>query len=232
MTPVVLIHGGGFDSRCWDLVGPRLAAPVIAIDLPGRGRRPARPDTVTFATCALAAVEDIDAAGFDEVVLVGHSQAGCLLPRLMGLLGERARHVVFVAALVPGDGKSALQELRPNVTEMIQGHAAEGQTKMDAASAKVYFGNDLDDHQFAWCVERLVEEVPGLPHEPVDLAGLRSTVPRTWVRTTRDAILPPDLQLRFVERVGNCPVVDLDAGHMCMISQPAPLAEIISEIAG
>ncbi|WP_322756126.1 hypothetical protein [Frankia sp. Cas3] len=28
MTPLVLVHGGGFDSRCWDLLVPHLAAPV------------------------------------------------------------------------------------------------------------------------------------------------------------------------------------------------------------
>jgi pimeloyl-ACP methyl ester carboxylesterase len=227
MTPLVLVHGGGFDSRCWELLVPRLTSPVIAVDLPGRGRRPAEPESVTFADCARAIVEDIDAAGFEDVVLVGHSQAGCSLPRVMGLLGERVRHTVFVAALVPEDGHSPIQELTPHVSEMIDDHAERRRDTMDPAMAKVLFGNDLDDEQFAWCVERLVPEPPGLPNEPVELSGLREPTPRTWVRTTRDVILPPDMQLRFVERVGDCPVIDLDAGHMCMISQPEALAAIL-----
>jgi pimeloyl-ACP methyl ester carboxylesterase len=228
---MVLIHGGGFDSRCWDLLVPCLSGPVVAVDLPGRGRRPAAPESVTFADCAQAVVEDVNAAGFDEVVLVGHSQAGCSLPRMMAHLGERVRHAVFVAALVPGHGVSPMKELAPDVTEMIEEHRDLEQRTMDPAMAKVFFGNDLDDEQFAWCLERLVPEPPGLPNEPVDLSGLSSTAPRTWVRTTRDAILAPDLQLRFVERLGDCPVVDLDAGHMCMISQPKQLAEILARIA-
>jgi pimeloyl-ACP methyl ester carboxylesterase len=231
MTPMVLIHGGGFDSRCWDLLLPFLSGPAVAVDLPGRGRRPAAPESVTFADCAQAVVEEVDAAGFDEVVLVGHSQAGCSLPRMMARLGDRVRHAVFVAALVPGQGISPMQELAPEVTEKIEEHRDLEQQTMDPAMAKIFFGNDLDDDQFAWCLERLVPEPPGLPNEPVDLSGLRSTAPRTWVRTTRDAILAPDLQLRFVERVGDCPVVDLDAGHMCMISQPERLAEILERIA-
>jgi pimeloyl-ACP methyl ester carboxylesterase len=225
--PLVLVHGGGFDSRCWELLVPRLAAPVIAVDLPGRGRRPAAPESVTFADCAQAIVEDIDAAGFEEVVLVGHSQAGCSLPRVMALLGERVRHAVFVAALVPEDGRSSMQELTPHVSGMIDDHVERRRDTMDPAMAKVVFGNDLDDDQFAWCLARLVPEPPGLPNEPVELSGLRESTPRTWVRTTRDAILPPDMQLRFVERVGRCPVIDLDAGHMCMISQPEALAAIL-----
>ena len=148
MTPVVLVHGGGFDSRCWELLVPLLAPPVIAVDLPGRGRRPAAPESVTFADCARAIVEDIDAAGLEEVVLVGHSQAGCSLPRAMGLLGERVRHAVFVAALVPEDGRSPMGELAPHVSGMIDDHVERRRDTMDPAMAKAVFGNDLDDEQF------------------------------------------------------------------------------------
>jgi hypothetical protein len=69
MTPIVLIHGGGFDSRCWDLLVPLLDAPALAVDLPGRVRHPAPLSTVSLEACADAVVEDVDAAGYDDVVL-------------------------------------------------------------------------------------------------------------------------------------------------------------------
>ena len=115
MTPLVLVHGGGFDRRCWDLLLPHLAGPVIAVDLPGRGRHPAPLASVTFADCARAVVEDIDEAGFDEIVLVGHSLAGCSMPATIGLLGDRVRHTVFVACTVPEDGASAIDTLDPEI---------------------------------------------------------------------------------------------------------------------
>jgi hypothetical protein len=65
----------------------------------------------------------------------------------------------------------------------------------------------------------------------VDLSPLRSAMPRTWVRPVRDAIVNPDDQLRFARTAGDCDVVDLDAGHMCMISRPRELAAIITGIA-
>jgi len=40
-TSVVLLHGGGTSARQWDLVLERLAAPALALDVPGRGDRPA-----------------------------------------------------------------------------------------------------------------------------------------------------------------------------------------------
>ncbi|MFE3827518.1 alpha/beta fold hydrolase [Streptomyces sp. NPDC059092] len=231
VTPLVLVHGGGFDSRCWDLLLPELGTDTVAVDLPGRGRRPAPLESVTYADCAHAIAEDIDTAGFDRVVLVGHSLGGCSLPPAMKLLGDRVQHVVFVAATVPEHGTSVMRDVQPAVRQDVERPHTGQRTTMDPAQAKAYFGNDLDDEQFAWCVERLVPEAPGLPAEPADLSGLHSSVPRTWIRATKDAIVPPEAQSRFAARIGNCQVIDLDAGHMCMISQPAALARILHSIA-
>ena len=98
---------------------------------------------------------------------------------------------------------------------------------MDATIAKLVFGDDLTEEQFAWCVERLVPEAPLLTTDPVDLAPLRTEVPRTWIRTLQDRIVPADKQQRFADNVGDCAVVDIDAGHMCMVSQPEQLAEML-----
>jgi hypothetical protein len=81
-------------------------------------------------------------------------------------------------------------------------------------------------------MERMVPEAPNLLAEPVDLTPLRSAMPRTWVRPVRDAIVEPDNQLRFARNVGQCDVIDLDAGQMCMISKPAELAAILRGTAG
>jgi hypothetical protein len=51
------------------------------------------------------------------------------------------------------------------------------------------------------------------------------------VRPVRDAIIDPERQLQYAANVGDCDVIDLDAGHMCMISQPLKLTEIIKSLA-
>ena len=232
MLPIVLVHGGGFDGRCWDRLLPHLRGPVSAVDLPGRGRHPAPTAEVTLAACAQAVADDVDAAGFDEIVLVGHSLAGCSMPATVGQLGDRVRHAVFVACTVPEDGTSSLDTLDPEIQAMAREGLEGGATGvLDSALAKDLFGNDLDDEQFAWCVERMVPEAPSLITAPVDLAPLRRPFPRTWVRTVHDAILDPDKQLRFAQNVSDCPVVDLDAAHMAMISQPEALAQLLNGLA-
>jgi hypothetical protein len=147
---------------------------------------------------------------------------------VIGLLRSRVRHAVFVACTVPADGQSAFETLEPEV----QQRAREETGVLSSVLARSLFGNDLDDEQFAWCLERMVPEAPALVMEPVDLTPLRSAVERTWVRPLRDAIVGPDKQLRFAGHVDKCPVIDIDAGHMCMISKPRQLATIIDGIAG
>lgn len=215
MTPVVLVHGGSFAGSCWDLLLPHLDGPVLAVDLPGRGAHPADLDTVTLADASASVASDVDDAGFEEIVLVGHSLAGSTMPGVIGLLGDRVRHAVFVACTVPEDGTSSFDTLDPDV-------------QAGAIDFRHAFGNDLDEAQWTWCQSRMVPEALKLVTDPVDLAPLRAwSGARTWVRPLQDAIVDPVRQLRFAGNVGDCPIVDLDAGHMCMISAPAGLGEIV-----
>jgi pimeloyl-ACP methyl ester carboxylesterase len=232
MKPLVLVHGSGFSSTCWDLVVPHLAGPVLAVDLPGRGAHPAELATVTLADCAASVASDVDAAGFDEIVLVGHSLGGCSMPGIVGRLGARVRHAVFVACAVPAHGRSCIDTLPPQLQALAAEHGEDRQLDvLDEATAKHQFGNDLDDEQLAWCIERMVPEAPLLARQPVDLSALRSPLPRTWVRTSADMVLTREQQAEFAANVGNCPIVDLDAGHMVMISQPKTLAGVLNAIA-
>jgi pimeloyl-ACP methyl ester carboxylesterase len=225
--PMVLVHGGGFAGSCWDPLLEFLDGPVLAVDLPGRGRHPAPLETVSLASAAESVVGDIDAAGFDEVILVGHSLAGCSMPGMIGLLGDRARHAIFVGATVPEDGTCCLDTLPADIQSMAR-EAAETEKPgvLDPELARAFFANDLNDEQFAWMLQQLVPEFPRLTSDPVDLSPL-STLPCTWICTLQDAIVPPERQHRFAKNVGDCPVIELDSGHMCMISQPRQLADII-----
>lgn len=236
MIPLVFVHGGGGDARTWDLLLPELGhRPTLAVDLPGRGRHPAPFDEITLAACGASVAADVDEAGFDDVVLVGHSMAGCSMPSIVSNLGSRVRHAVFIACTVPSEGHSALDMVDPSIREMAREAMDEskrtGPKPMDPELARLLIGNDLDDEQFAWCVERMLPEAPGLTMEPVHLAPLETVERKTWVRTLFDAILPPDKQLEFVANAGVSEVVDIDAGHMVMISRVKELAGILDGLA-
>lgn len=230
MAPAVLIHGGGFDARCWDLLLPHLGDSTIAVDLPGRGQHPADLHAVDISSCADSVVRDIDAAGFSDVVLVGHSMAGCTMPAMIDRLGPRVRHAVFIGCTVPEHGTTILDTLDPAIQASIRSAGEDVEpAPMDPEMAKIVLGDDLSPEQVDWCVERMVPEAPRLIQEPVDL-GSMSGVSCTWLRTMGDVIVPADKQLRFAANLDGCEVVDIDAGHMCMVSRPAETAAVINRI--
>ena len=124
-----------------------------------------------------------------------------------------------------------LDTLSPTVAEVA---ARIGDDVVDANGvlhpdfAAAMFCNDMDDEQRAATLELLVPEAMGIITEPVDLTGLRRPIPRTYVRLLRDASLTLDAQDRMAVNVGDAQIVDLDAGHMAMITRPAALARILN----
>jgi hypothetical protein len=77
----------------------------------------------------------------------------------------------------------------------------------------------------------MVPESMGPVFEPVDLSGLEADVPRTYVRLLRDGSLSVATQGQMIANLGDVDVVDLDAGHMAMISHPRELAALLAGIA-
>jgi pimeloyl-ACP methyl ester carboxylesterase len=234
---VVLVHGGGFAASCWELMLPLLETPALAVDLPGRGRRPADLAEVTLDDFAEAVADDVLSSGWDRVVLVGHSLAGVTLPRVAALVPDRLAHLVFVACKVPAHGQSCADTLAPEVRARVgsagsgdeAGAGARSPVEREAAMSKL--ANDLDEGQVSFMLGCMVPEAPGPIIGPADLSGLAHPIGRTWVRCTRDAVIPVSEQQLGIDRIGGADVVDLDAGHMAMIGHPGELAGIVDAVA-
>src|SRR5580765_722739 len=114
----VLVHGGGSTARYWDRVVPLLDGPVLAVDLPGRGHKPADLAWLTVEQEVESVVADIEASAIDEpIVLVAHSSGGLVVPGVVAALGRRVARVVLNAALVPPEGGCGLDCLKPHQRE-------------------------------------------------------------------------------------------------------------------
>jgi pimeloyl-ACP methyl ester carboxylesterase len=213
----VLIHGGAHGAWCWAPLIEHLKGDALAIDLPGRGRKPADLSKLDADAFARSVVEDIEQAGIERCVLVGHSLAGITMPRVAELIPERIAHLAFVSCCIPADGQTVAEAL---ASEMPQGVRIEGSSEprppMEASVARAMFCNDMDGRPLV---------------EPTRLAGLEQPIERTYIKLLRDQSLSPALQDRFIRNAGKgCRVKTLDAGHNAMISRPRELAAILEEI--
>lgn len=235
----VLVHGGTLTSTMWDPVRSRLASPSIAVDLPGRRYRPADLAEVTIGDWVASVVADIDQAGLTDVVLVGHSSGGYVLPGVAAALAARsapALHgLVFVSATVPAHGERPLDYLREDIRTLASEHR---ELTLDSARGRTIGGLRPGEPPVETDLElvengpRMGLEAPLVLFEAVSWTGFPSEVPRVYVRGLRDKVIPPELADRMVAAMGGAKVVDLDAGHRSYETNAAELAGVIDECCG
>ena len=113
MTTYVLIHGGGHGGWCWQRLARVLRSQgheVYAPTLTGFGERChlGEPET-PFETFVTDVVQVVEFEDLTDVVLVGHSMGGVVIPRVAQQIPERIRQVIWLAAVVCADGESLLQ---------------------------------------------------------------------------------------------------------------------------
>ena len=73
----------------------------------GRRGKPGDLRELTIADFVESVVGEIEGAGLDEIVIVGHSMAGMTIPGVVTKLGAtRVREMVFAAAFVPPEGSA------------------------------------------------------------------------------------------------------------------------------
>jgi len=117
LPALVLVHGGGLAADSWELTvdeiyrqAPELT--VLAVDLPGRRSKSGDLRTLTIADSVDSVVGDIEDAGMNEIVIVGHSMAGLTVPGVVTRLGAaRVREMVLATAFVPPEGTTMVDTL-------------------------------------------------------------------------------------------------------------------------
>ena len=152
LPALVLVHGGGLAADSWELtvdeihrLAPELT--VLALDMPGRRNKPGDLREMTIADFVDSLVGDIECAGLEDVVLVGHSIGGMTLPGMATKLGAaRVREMIFAAAFLPARRRIPCGQLavatRENRAPLRNERRAERDAKM-ASAIRVLERNSL-----------------------------------------------------------------------------------------
>jgi pimeloyl-ACP methyl ester carboxylesterase len=234
---LVLVHGGAHAGDCWELTVAELARQepelrVLAVDLPGRGGKPADLGTVRIADFVSSVVDDVEEAGLGDVVVVGHSMAGLTVPGVVAKLGAaRVREMILVASFVPPPGSSVVDTLRGPLAPLARSvRWIRVSFPMPTAAARFAFCNGMTRRQRELVLSRLCLESPKVIFESADRGDLPDEVPRTWVMTLRDRALSPRQQLCAIDALGGVDtMVCVDACHDVMVSEPRWLATTLIE---
>jgi len=234
---LVLVHGGQHAGDCWEPTVDEIhrQAPdleVISLDLPGRRDKPGDLITASLDDWVDSLIADIEDAGFEQLVIVGHSMAGLTVPGVVTKLGSsRVREMVLAAAFVPPNGKSVVDTLPGIVGWYARRKADSGQSGvLPNALAEFVFCNGMTRRQRSFNRDRFYAESPSVIFEKADRSGLPEDVPRTWILTLHDRALSLRSQRESIAALGGVQtVLPMDTCHNLMVSQPKLLAEILVE---
>ena len=235
LPALVLVHGGGMAADSWELtikeihrLAPELT--VLALDMPGRRKKPGDLREMAIADYVDSLVGDIETAGLEGIVVVGHSLGGMTLPGVLTKLGAgRVREVIFAAAFLPPEGTSIVTS-SPWVLAKIARSFAEKGVPRETPKWLVRFGylNGVPSHRRRFMTGKLYPESLRILTEIVSRREMPDDVPRTWILTRRDRALAPKLQRKYIEAIGGVQtLIEIDTCHCLMVSEPKRLAQIL-----
>jgi len=232
MSVFALVHGGAHGGWCWELVAPeleRLGHSVVAPDLP------IEEDAAGARAWADVVVDALEGAG-DDVVVVGHSLAGLMVPVLASL--RPVRRMVFLAAMVPVPGTVYLDYLATEPDAVIfstaaslgQGELPEpGTAGVEWAAARDGFYQDCPEPLARRAWERLRPQSMTVFTERCPIESWPD-VPSTYILMTEDRAVNPQWSRRVAkDRIG-ADLIELGGSHSPFYSRPQELARVLADL--
>lgn len=259
VTPI--LEANGFSALTLDLPG----AGINAITPPSLGLFPFDPMTFATEPSPSAGMTQLErteavvelvkeaaALGSGRVILVGHSAGGMTISAVAERVPDLLAAVVYIAGFMVPKGMPLLAMLQHETMssalspELFIGDPVEiGATRINPGSTdeayrsllKASFYGDVSEADFAQAVSHLhYDESNAGALAPSGITPERfGTVPRHYVRTTRDCAVPLAGQDHMVALVdgsigGKTTTHTLESSHSPFLSQPAQLSKILIEI--
>ncbi len=229
----VLVHGGFHGGWCFERLQRALGDlghASVAPDLPGHGLR--RDEHATLGGYR-DAVLDVLTPGD---VVVGHSMGGHVVTVVADAEGDRIRHLVYLAAVLPTEGASVLEagnlmglHGRPGFDFAADGSAV---TITAPETAVAMFYDDCDPADAAWAFSRLSPQPLAPLREKISVPSFwSSAIPRTFLRCANNRAQSASLADDVATRLGVEPLV-IDTAHSPFLNQPQLLARMLVDAVG
>jgi len=230
----VLVHGGGHGGWCWQPTARLLRGmghEVYTPTLTGFGER-SHLDTssVTFSTFVTDITNVVLFEDLRDIVLVGHSMGGVIIPRVAEAMPDRVRRVVWLAAVVTADGESLLQAVpqSPWIARAVT-IGADGTAHTDPELILDANIHDGTPEQRAFVHDRHLPYPPYALTEPGRLSAfLGLGLPTAYVIARDDRTIEPHVAATFAARLPGADVREVPGGHDCMITRAQEVADVLA----
>lgn len=219
---VVLVHGAWADGSSWAAVIPRLQAAGLHVT--------AVQNPLTSLADSAAETRRILAQQKGPTVLVAHSWGGTVISDIG--TDPKVSALVYVAARAPDAGEDfvALSSKFPTMPVRAGIETHDGFTTIKEDAFLKYFANGVarDQAEVLYAVQ---EPTAATIFSGRTTAAAWHTKPTWYAVSKQDETISPDLE-RFLAKRMNATQVELDAGHLSLVSHPKEVANLILAAAG
>lgn len=225
----VLVHGGMHASWWWERITPRLTTSATAIDLPGRDGAGPRPVTLSGWANSVADAVRLESG---RALLVAHSLGGFAALAALPEVADRVAGILLAAATVPEPGQSYWNML-PSAVRCAQRAWYHGRSGilMPRFFSKIMLCHDLSRTDTERLLDRMVPEPASVLSSPVNY-HIPENIDVTYVRTSRDRMIPPALQRRYVATLPErTHLFEVNCGHSIAYARPDEFSSIIDATA-
>jgi pimeloyl-ACP methyl ester carboxylesterase len=232
----VLVHGAFHGGWCWRRVAERLmkaGGRVLSPTMTGLGERAhLLTRDIGLGTFIDDVIGVIEAEELDNIILVGHSFGGVVISGVVDRLPERVHQSIYLDAIVPQNGRSAISQL-PSETAASRVRAA--QESSAGFSIPVPMGDIFDlapGPDRDWVARRIRPHPLASYTDIVELTGpVGNGRPRSYIRCT-DPVYP--VVVPSYERIrleAGWTFADIATGHDAMVTAPDELADLLLKLA-
>lgn len=222
-TTVVLVHAPLVGPSTWSGVAEELRARSIDVVVP---TLPVESGALAiFDHCVSAVAAQISS---DDIVLVGHSGSGALLPFIGRQAGaSKLRYVLVDANLPPASGSLVLAE--PWFRQMLEQRAEDG----ILPRWSTWWGDEVLEWMLPDPEIRAVV-CADVPHLPMSYFDAVPIVPDGWSDRGGGYVLLSESYRVWSERAAEhgWPVVELLGMHLDIVNRPHEIAAAIVAVAG
>ena len=223
---VLLVHGAWHGGWCWERVGRLLAdaeVPCVSVDNPSVVAAPS--DLAADSENVRRVLDTIDG----PVLLVGHSYGGAVVTDAG--THENVEALVYLAAFALDAGESVVEnDLQGGEDTKLAEAVSFGDDliSVDPQRAVELFFHDCDQ-EVAECARGRLMPMSMAAMQDVTRSVAWREKPATYIVCSDDRALPVPLQMSNAARVGGEPL-ELATSHSPFLSQPAALAELLTEL--
>jgi len=238
-SALVLIHGAFQTAATWDLVAPRLEGAgrrVVVAALTGlESDASALTEIVALDTHIRDVVALLERDDLHGAVLVGHSYAGMVITGVAEHAQDRIAHLVYVDALVPEHGQSAM-DILPEPTRNTFRKLADvgGGWRMRPTEHLLDLWGLEDGPARAFVQKRLADFTIRCFSQPLEApTHAAHKLPRSYIASVKAGYPAKAVFDPFAARARRegWSFHELPTGHDCQAEMPEALCELLLKVA-